>query len=188
MSDQDRARERNHWQAIAEQLGLSPEPDPVAEKAAEPIQSEMRAKEHPPAAKAGVLSEKGVFSPEATEIVTSMEDEIAPDRSSVEAEPVAAESERAQPPRTDDERRSGKHGRRPRRGRGVERASSDEGQEDAAELPSKDEENEGEGVPAPRRERGRQKQARSSREADEDANAEVTAADAESQDENDDVE
>ena len=63
-----------------------------------------------------------------------------------------------------------------------------EGQEDAAELPSKDEENEGEGVPAPRRERGRQKQARSSREADEDANAEVTAADAESQDENDDVE
>jgi hypothetical protein len=41
MNDQDRARERDHWQAIAEQLGLAPEPQETADQErtkAEPVE------------------------------------------------------------------------------------------------------------------------------------------------------
>jgi hypothetical protein len=187
MSDQDRAREREHWQAIAEQLGLGPEPEPVPEKPARPVQSQTRAEVLAPLTEPDVSTEGDVFLREETQTVTAMEDEIAPETASVETKPVATERERERLPRADDQRRSGKHGRGRRQGRGEERAATGEGEEDTAQRPSTDEGNSGEERPA-RGHGRRQEQAKSSHQADEDEDVEVTDARAESEDESDDVE
>ena len=53
MSDPDRIREREHWQAIAEQLGLAPEPEEPSAPAVSPDSVHSKPEHEPVAAQAG---------------------------------------------------------------------------------------------------------------------------------------
>jgi hypothetical protein len=67
MSDQEKTRQRDHWQAIAEQLGLSPEGDAVTEGASpeqpEPQSRQVYAKPPAQASEPDRAASAAVFSP-----------------------------------------------------------------------------------------------------------------------------
>ncbi|HEV3444241.1 MAG TPA: hypothetical protein VG099_06330 [Gemmataceae bacterium] len=185
MSDQEKTRQRDHWQAIAEQLGLSREGD-AASEAVSPEQPEPQSRQvyaKPPAqasepdraASAAVFSPSPPSQPQEDFKVNLVEKkEPGPERPAQESHvsPPAEESGGDEP-----ESPSRRRGRR--RGRDEEGPRADRGKRRAEELsfspaaPARAEPGE-----APDRGRGRRRRSRSSPEEEPDlaSEPEVSAA------------
>jgi hypothetical protein len=129
MTDQHRSRERDHWQAIAEQLGLATEggpssPAPAAERKMEPRLEKRPAPESerapvaPPddeVSGADLTGEGSVYSPAAMEPAFASEAEKG--AKGRDALPSPATSELQETTEDDSERRPRRRGRRPRKER-----------------------------------------------------------------------
>jgi hypothetical protein len=155
MSDQDRSRERGHWQAIAEQLGLGPEPEstaaePAAKRAAaqDPVASRVE-----PVAKgafkADLVAEESIRTPAEPERLTPDEAAAAPVLDDENQAATAQESSEVEP-----EPRSRRRGR-PRRKERPQEAPADEGRTATAAVDSREEAAEGSEQQTNRRSRGR---------------------------------
>jgi hypothetical protein len=160
MSEQDRSRERDHWQAIAEQLGLAPERESaggelpaVSKPAPQPAtpRFETPAKG---AAQADLVAEESVITP--TEPKRSIPEEPAAPEAAGDADETVAELEPSQPEPQQRPRRRGRGRRRPE-----EDVPAAADAAEAAVLPSSEEAEEQQGD---RRRRGRRKKAEAASE------------------------
>jgi hypothetical protein len=128
MSDQDRNRQREHWQAIAEQLGLDAEPESAIRESI-PAKEPLWRLEKPPTEP---LPEVGDSLPEeAEEVIPFIEER--PLETPI-AEPFGAgiefaEKEPEQPAELERERPSRGRGRRRRGGREEESSGRDQSRE-----------------------------------------------------------
>ena len=172
MSDQERTRQREHWQAIAEQLGLAREGEPSPEEpeeAVEPYKTEPYARAPADVTEADLSAAETRFAaaeveagPETLEEDQRDEEEAAP-QTPVLTSPLDAESEEM----ADDkrERPSRSRGRRGQRGRSEPSSTAveeEQKEEDVASL-TEDAAPERSGAELERR-RGRRGRGRPSRE------------------------
>ena len=146
MSDQDRSREREHWQAIAEQLGLGPEPESTAaEPAAKRVSApDPLANRVEPVAKgaftADLVAEETISTPAEPERLLPHEPAVEPALHDENQAATAQESSEVEP-----EPRSRRRGRRRRKESPEEEAPADEGRTATAEVDSREEAAEGTG-------------------------------------------
>ena len=147
MTEQNRIREREHWQAIAEQLGLSAEPESSGAESS-PAEEPRPAQEHLPtpavpkvnppleATEADVAEEETVFLRADFEPVAAAEKERVPVVPSVELDATVMEAAPAEELEADPERPS----RRRRRGRGEQNMKVGGGEHRAEAAPAPAEE------------------------------------------------
>jgi hypothetical protein len=168
MSDPDRNRQREHWQAIAEQLGLAPEDEPGAEQPRaeqpRPVTPAITKVESPPAEAASETVDEDVWE-SVPEPLAAPVPEVEQERAVASAEQPSAgdleeEPHTAEPSELEDAERGERHRRRrrsksgrPARSRSADLPEGDPGT--AEEAPGEEHER------STRRGRGRRKPGKS---------------------------
>jgi len=170
MSNQERTRQRDHWQAIAEQLGLAPEgeqPPAESEEAVEPAKIQRSATPPEEATEADLSEAETSFSPSEPETIpedleqdTLHEEESPPATASRESHRHAVSEEA---PDEKPERPSRRRGRRDRSEQSRRPVGGEQNEGQTASL-TEDAVPEGSGE-EPGRGRGRRKKGRPSRES-----------------------
>jgi hypothetical protein len=177
MSDQERTRQREHWQAIAEQLGLAPEGEQSAaesEDVAEPAKTERYARPSEEASEVDLLAAETSFSrsvseagPDDLEQETLHEEEGASEAPSPETH-VHSESEEAR----DEQPTSRRRGRRERSEQSRRAVEGVQNKGKTASLTEEAAPEEPEEEPRRGRDRSRRRKGKPSRETDQSTGTE----------------
>jgi len=195
MSEPDRSRQREHWQAIAEQLGLAPEPEAGSESRPEqlPAKAEAEKPPQPPAP----LAEPAQFSAEERQPrrgrrgrpVAALDSppRAEPKRPSIEKSAVKQTGARPSPPA--EESPAPRRGRRRPAARASAEADTDATEPSSGAVLSHEEKAESQTTePRNHRGRGRQKRAGGAKPKERTATEEDTSAKVETPQESEEAE